>query len=53
MFNSILCPIDFSEPSIRALDYALSLAARERGHVALVSWTHTASCTHREPTTGV
>lgn len=38
MFISILCPIDFSGPSIRALDYAL--AARERGHVTLVYVTH-------------
>ena len=40
MFTSILCPIDFSEPSIRALDYALALAVRERGHVTLVYVTH-------------
>ena len=40
MFNSILCPIDFSEPSTRALDYAIALADRERGHVTLVYVAH-------------
>lgn len=40
MFTSILCPIDFSEPSIRALDFAIALAGRERGQVTLLHVAH-------------
>ena len=40
MFSSILCPIDFSQPSTRALDYAIALAGRERGRVTLVHVAH-------------
>lgn len=40
MFSSILCPIDFSEPSTRALDYAIALAGRDRGQVTLLHVAH-------------
>ena len=40
MFSSVLCPIDFSEPSARALDYAIALAGREGGRVTLVHVAH-------------
>lgn len=40
MFTSILCPIDFSETSIRALDFAIALAGRERGQVTLLHVAH-------------
>jgi nucleotide-binding universal stress UspA family protein len=40
MFTSILCPVDFSEPSIHALDLAFALASREGGHVTLVHVAH-------------
>ncbi|MGH9392036.1 MAG: universal stress protein [Vicinamibacteria bacterium] len=36
MFQKILCPVDFSESSDRALDYALALAKRHGGHVAVM-----------------
>ncbi|MBA2592613.1 MAG: universal stress protein [Gammaproteobacteria bacterium] len=34
--NRILCPVDFSEPSTRALEYALALAERLGAHVDVV-----------------
>jgi nucleotide-binding universal stress UspA family protein len=36
LFTTVLCPIDFSEPSTRALHYAIALAGRERGRVTLI-----------------
>jgi nucleotide-binding universal stress UspA family protein len=36
MFQKILCPVDFSESSDRALDYALALAKRHEGNVAVM-----------------
>lgn len=36
MFEKILCPVDFSESSDRALDYALALGKRHGGHVAVM-----------------
>ena len=36
MFKKILCPVDFSESSDRALDYALALAKRHGGRVAVM-----------------
>lgn len=36
MFEKILCPVDFSESSDRALDYALALAKRHGGRVAVL-----------------
>lgn len=40
MFASILCPVDFSESSIHALDLAFALARRESGRVTLVHVAH-------------
>lgn len=40
MFTFILCPIDFSEHSIRSLDYAIALAARRHGRVMLLHVAH-------------
>ena len=34
--HRILCPVDFSEPSARALEYALALAERLGAHVDVV-----------------
>ena len=39
-FASVLCAIDFSEPSTRALQYAMALAGRERGRVTLMHVAH-------------
>lgn len=39
MLKAILCPIDFSEHSERALKHALDLAALGRGRVALMTVT--------------
>jgi nucleotide-binding universal stress UspA family protein len=36
MFTNILCPVDFSESSDRALDYALSLAKGHRASIAVM-----------------
>jgi len=36
MFKKILCPVDFSESSDRALDYALALAKRHGGQVSVM-----------------
>jgi nucleotide-binding universal stress UspA family protein len=36
MFTSILCPIDFSEFSTSALDYAIALAAGGHGRITLI-----------------
>ena len=36
MFKKILCPVDFSESSDRALDYALALAKRHGGRVVVM-----------------
>ena len=36
MFEKILCPVDFSESSDRALDYALALARRHGGRVSVM-----------------
>lgn len=36
MFQKILCPVDFSESSDRALDYALALGKRHGGRVAVL-----------------
>src|SRR3990172_4172315 len=36
MFRKILCPVDFSESSDRALDYALALAKRHGGRVSVM-----------------
>lgn len=36
MFKSILCAVDFSEPSERALRYARDLAALTKGHLTVV-----------------
>ena len=36
MFQKILCPVDFSESSDRALDYALALAKRHGGQVSVM-----------------
>ncbi len=35
-FNRILCPIDFSESSLKALDYAFSLARQDKSRVTLL-----------------
>ena len=37
MFTSILCPVDFSVHSERALGYALDLAAMTHGHLTIVT----------------
>ena len=37
MFTSILCPVDFSAHSERALAYALDLAALTHGHLTIVT----------------
>ena len=37
MFTSILCPVDFSVHSERALAYALDLAALTHGHLTVVT----------------
>lgn len=37
MFTSILCPVDFSEHSKRALATAVDLAALTRGHLVVVT----------------
>ena len=37
MFTSILCPVDFSVHSERALGYALDLAALTHGHLTIVT----------------
>lgn len=37
MFNSILCPVDFSEHSERALGYALQLAALTGAHLNIMT----------------
>ena len=37
MFTNILCPVDFSEDSERALAAALALARATRGHVTIVT----------------
>lgn len=34
--QTIVCAVDFSETSTRALDYAASLASKSRGHLVLV-----------------
>jgi nucleotide-binding universal stress UspA family protein len=36
VFEKILCPVDFSESSDRALDYALALARRHGGRVSVM-----------------
>jgi len=36
VFEKILCPVDFSESSDRALDYALALAKRHGGRVSVL-----------------
>jgi nucleotide-binding universal stress UspA family protein len=36
LFQKILCPVDFSESSDRALDYALALGKRHGGHVSVM-----------------
>jgi nucleotide-binding universal stress UspA family protein len=36
MFQTILCPVDFSESSDRALDYALAVARRHEGRVSVM-----------------
>ncbi len=36
VFKSIVCPLDFSSPSLRALDYALALAEEADGQVQVV-----------------
>jgi universal stress protein A len=35
-FRSILCPVDFSQPSRIALRYAAALAARSHGHLSIL-----------------
>ena len=37
MFKSILCPVDFSEHSERALGYAIDLAALTGAHLTIVT----------------
>ncbi len=46
LFKSILCPLDFSEASRAALDYALSLAKASDGHLTLV---HALEAIEEEP----
>ncbi len=36
MFSSILCPVDFSDGSARAVDYAVALAAHAHGDLVLL-----------------
>lgn len=36
MFSQVLCPIDFSEPSASALDFAVSLTGRTNGHLMVL-----------------
>jgi nucleotide-binding universal stress UspA family protein len=36
LYKRILCPIDFSDSSLRALDYAMSLAREADGHLAVL-----------------
>lgn len=40
MFSSVLCPVDFSDHSIRALRHAAALAALARGRVTAVHVAH-------------
>ena len=37
MFKSILCPVDFSEHSERALGYAIALAERTGAHLTIMT----------------
>ena len=39
LYKKILCPIDFSEPSIRAMDYAFSLARETDAHLTVLHVT--------------
>ena len=36
MFRSILCPLDFSTHSERALDYAIKLSRLTKAHITIV-----------------
>jgi nucleotide-binding universal stress UspA family protein len=36
LYKTILCPLDFSDASMRALDYAVSLARETNGHLSLL-----------------
>ncbi|HEY7790009.1 MAG TPA: universal stress protein [Vicinamibacterales bacterium] len=49
LFSRILCPVDFSEASLAALDYGLTLAQEAQGHLTLLyvfEETHAASADH-------
>ena len=49
-FKTIICPVDFSETSLAALEYALSLAEESDGHLTLVHALELPPEMHAPPT---